>query len=185
MPQAGFKFIQRQVPSRYKTKDVMSQILAAVDISDQTCDALDLLMRQYNTDPVRFQMALDACPRRRGNRRRRKVVKRSQSRPWSQAEREYHDLFDRYHIKGWTANKTINVGGAQYKPDAAIPRLKLIMEIDGYSTHGNREAFESDRYRQNDLAKAGWTVLRFTWAMLAHPDEIIRTIKTTMARLSH
>jgi len=184
LPQKGFKFTRRTIPDRYRRGGVMSPILAAVDLADHTCDGLDYLMRQHNTDPVRFQKALAAFPYRRGNRRRAKVVKRSLTRPWSVAERQYHDLLDKHRIKGWTANQVLDLDGVWYKPDAAIPKLKLIMEIDGYTIHGNREAFEKDRHRQNDLVKAGWTVLRFTWAMLSEPDLIIDTVRATIKRLT-
>jgi len=185
LPQKGFKFTTRAIPDRYGRDGVMSPILAAVDLADHTCDGLDLLMRQYNTNPARFQQALAAFPYRRGNRRRAKVVARSLTRPFSAAERRYHDLLDRHRIKGWNANTLINLGGGlRYEPDVAIPKLKLIMEIDGYAIHGTRAAFEHDRHRQNDLTRAGWTILRFTWDMLSEPDLIIDTIRATIKRLT-
>lgn len=49
--------------------------------------------------------------------------------------------------------------------DLAYPYLPLAIELDGYRTHGTRQAFEDDRLRGNDLVLLGWPVLRFTWAM--------------------
>jgi hypothetical protein len=46
--------------------------------------------------------------------------------------------------------------------DRAWPSRKLIVEIDGYAWHSDRETFRADRRRQNRLVVAGWTVLRFT-----------------------
>lgn len=49
--------------------------------------------------------------------------------------------------------------------DLAYPQCPLAIELDGYETHGTREAFEADRIRGNELALLGWPVLRFTWSM--------------------
>jgi very-short-patch-repair endonuclease len=56
------------------------------------------------------------------------------------------------------------VGGTPYRLDYAWPDRLLAVEVDGYGPHSSREAFQSDRARQNALVLAGWTVLRFTWA---------------------
>lgn len=39
---------------------------------------------------------------------------------------------------------------------------RLIVETDGWATHGTRRAFERDRARDADLVVAGWRVLRIT-----------------------
>ena len=39
----------------------------------------------------------------------------------------------------------------------------VIVETDGYETHGTRVAFEDDRARDAELTAAGWRVMRFTW----------------------
>jgi len=161
----------------------MSPILAAVDLADTTCDPLDVLMREHKVDPARFVSALNRFPSRRGNQRRKKVVKRCLTRPWSVAERAYHDLFDRHRLKGWVANRAIRIGGRWVVPDAAWHKEKLITEIDGHHSHSDYAAFENDRRRQNELVKHGWTVLRFTWAMLDEPDMVIKTIRSTLTQL--
>jgi very-short-patch-repair endonuclease len=38
----------------------------------------------------------------------------------------------------------------------------LILEVDGYGTHGTWIAFQDDRTRQNVLVANGYTVLRYT-----------------------
>ena len=55
------------------------------------------------------------------------------------------------------------------------------MEIDGRIHATDREVFESDRRRQNDLVLAGWRVLRFTYRMMEdRPDVFIRTVRAAM-----
>lgn len=47
--------------------------------------------------------------------------------------------------------------------DAAYPQYRYAIELDSQAYHLNREAFESDRERDGDLAQNGWLVRRFTW----------------------
>jgi very-short-patch-repair endonuclease len=49
------------------------------------------------------------------------------------------------------------------KTDFAYPPIRLALEVDGWSSHGSRRAFQDDRDRHNRLTTAGWTVLHFTW----------------------
>lgn len=49
-----------------------------------------------------------------------------------------------------------------YIADFLDPALRLILEVDGYRTHGTRVAFQDDRTRQNVLVRHGYTVLRYT-----------------------
>lgn len=50
--------------------------------------------------------------------------------------------------------------------DLAFPEVKLAIEDDGREVHERVDVFTRDRQRQNDLVRAGWTVLRFTAADL-------------------
>jgi len=59
----------------------------------------------------------------------------------------------------------------QYRIDLCYPEHMLAIEGDGFSFHGGRDAFESDRVRQNDLVLAGWRVLRFTWRQICYQSD--------------
>ena len=48
------------------------------------------------------------------------------------------------------------------------PAQRLIVEVDGYGTHGNRLAFENDRRRDQTHFAAGYVVIRITWLQLQH-----------------
>ena len=50
--------------------------------------------------------------------------------------------------------------------DLAFPGLRIAVEYDGRAVHEQEDVFARDRRRQNDLVRAGWTVLRFTAADL-------------------
>ncbi len=49
-----------------------------------------------------------------------------------------------------------------YIADFLDPARRLIIEVDGYRTHGTWVAFQNDRIRQNVLVAHGYTVLRYT-----------------------
>jgi very-short-patch-repair endonuclease len=55
--------------------------------------------------------------------------------------------------------------------DAAIPELKVAVELDGAAFHGNAEARERDTRRDAALAACGWVVLRFSYRRLTSDPE--------------
>lgn len=52
--------------------------------------------------------------------------------------------------------------------DLVFVTERVVVEFDGRVAHG-WEQFDDDRYRQNELVRDGWTVIRLTWAMLDDP----------------
>jgi very-short-patch-repair endonuclease len=62
--------------------------------------------------------------------------------------------------------------------DAYWPDHKLIVELDGWRFHNTRRDFQSDRERDRDLMAAGYRVVRFTHADVAHrPARVIETLR--------
>ncbi len=59
-----------------------------------------------------------------------------------------------------------------YEADAVWPDHRLIVELDSYTFHSTRQAFEEDRRRDRRLAAAGWTVIRITWRDLDDPEAL-------------
>jgi very-short-patch-repair endonuclease len=47
--------------------------------------------------------------------------------------------------------------------DLAHSSLRVVIECDGFGTHGGRDAFVRDLVRFTSLVAAGWRPLRFTW----------------------
>jgi very-short-patch-repair endonuclease len=53
----------------------------------------------------------------------------------------------------------------------------LIVEVDGYEYHSNRQVFESDRARDAALVAGGYRVIRVTWRQLVdRPYEVVARI---------
>lgn len=80
-------------------------------------------------------------------------------------ERLFLDFLRRYGLR----LPAVNVSVAGYEVDAFWAAYGLIVELDGYETHGGRQAFEHDRVKTAKLQLAGYTVIRITWRML-HDD---------------
>ncbi|MDX3213954.1 DEAD/DEAH box helicase family protein [Streptomyces sp. ME02-6991-2B] len=59
----------------------------------------------------------------------------------------------------------VAVDGRTYRLDYLISgaAVQIAVELDGFAFHSDRAAFTYDRLRQNDLAAAGLTVLRFSY----------------------
>ena len=66
-----------------------------------------------------------------------------------------------------------NVRVLGYEVDFLWPDARLVVETDGYGSHGTRRAFERDRQRDARLTAAGYRVLRFTWWQLANEPEVV------------
>lgn len=69
-----------------------------------------------------------------------------------------------------------------YIADFLWPEVKLIVEVDGFSFHSSRSAFEHDRKRDQRLIAAGYTVIRITWRQLEQePYAVIARIAQAIA----
>jgi very-short-patch-repair endonuclease len=67
--------------------------------------------------------------------------------------------------------------------DFLWPDQRLILEVDGYGAHGNRQAFEADRRRDQVHAAAGYVVVRITWEQLQNePLAVAVRIAQALAR---
>jgi very-short-patch-repair endonuclease len=70
-----------------------------------------------------------------------------------------------------------------YLVDFLWPDARLILEVDGFGTHGDRRALEDDRRRDQVHVAAGYTVLRVTWRQLRdEPMAVVARIAQALAR---
>jgi very-short-patch-repair endonuclease len=72
--------------------------------------------------------------------------------------------------------------GTQWRRfDLAWPIQRLAVEVDGWETHGTREAFQDDRTRDACMVGIGWRTLRFTWHdVVDRPAWVLATIRGTL-----
>jgi hypothetical protein len=72
---------------------------------------------------------------------------------------------------------------AGHELDAYWEPQRLAVEIDAFSTHGSRSAFERDRVRQEDLKLAGIDSIRITAHRLERePDRVVARLRQLLAQ---
>jgi very-short-patch-repair endonuclease len=64
--------------------------------------------------------------------------------------------------------------------DMVWKKQRVIAEADGAGPHSEPQALFRDRRRQNDLANAGWTILRFTWGDTLRGGYIAETVQRAL-----
>jgi very-short-patch-repair endonuclease len=75
----------------------------------------------------------------------------------------------------------VNVRVDRYEVDFLWRPQQLIVEVDGWESHGTRSAFEEDRARDARLKVLGFEVLRFTWRQVASDSAAVAaTIRTLL-----
>jgi len=66
--------------------------------------------------------------------------------------------------------------------DFVWPNLRIVVEVDGFTFHGDRIAFERDHDRPAILMRGGYLRLAFTWRQVVErPDEVVATVLAAMA----
>jgi very-short-patch-repair endonuclease len=118
-----------------------------------------------------IEAAIDRSPTRRGGRRVREILNQRGgprlTRSWG--ERRLLSLIRDAGLPVPLTNRLL----LGLKVDALWPDLKLVVEVDGYEFHGDRDAFENDRARDAILVAHGYRVLRFTARQLRDQPLIV------------
>lgn len=141
--------------------------------------AIDEALRARAATLEMMWQALARQPDRPGNGCRRELLHDSRDEPWSEAERDCHRLLRRGGLRGWQSNQAV----AGYYVDVLFRQERVVLELDGWATHGGREAFEADRVRRNALVLAGYTVLNFTWRQLQDdPEWVLACVRAALGR---
>ena len=71
--------------------------------------------------------------------------------------------------RGDRARAATNTRVARHEVDFLWRRQRLIVEVDGFTYHASRAAFERDRLRDAELHAAGYRVMRVTWQQIEGP----------------
>jgi hypothetical protein len=66
--------------------------------------------------------------------------------------------------------------------DLAWLDARVLGEADGVEVHGRPAAVFEDRWRQNELASAGWIIIRFTWQDTLRPGYVVYVVRNALAR---
>jgi very-short-patch-repair endonuclease len=125
------------------------------------------------------QALLDRYPRRRGTKNLRTLLLEARSPTPTRTELE--DCFLTFVDDHDLRRPEINTIIAGIEVDAGWREAGLIVELDGFATHGTRRAFERDRVRDRRLMTAGWRVTRLTSRQFAEPAELAAELTTLLA----
>lgn len=82
----------------------------------------------------------------------------------------------------------VQVCGREYRVDYELvgDDVRIAVELDGFEFHGSRSAFTYDRLRQNDLAAAGRTVVRFSYdAIRLETERCVAQLQNVLRLDSH
>ena len=144
--------------------------LAASEPIDRVEHALRESERLRLYDALSLQDLLERYPRRKGSRAIRECLRRRRELPpgvsREELERRFLTFLDRHRLPRPQLNAWIDLGSRRYQVDCLWPERKVIVELDGYETHGTRGAFEDDRARDRRLLAAGYRGPRVTWRHL-------------------
>lgn len=184
-PGPGLRVTRRPVTSVRRFNGLRCPPPAVVAVEAAARDngrTAELFLREGMVRPAELVEALAEFAGSRHQRVRHEVVRSFADNPWSGGERELQQLLRRAGITGWVANAELRLPGGICYPDVLFPDARLVLEFDGYEVHGTRQAFESDRVRQNRLVLARYTVLRITWRRLQDdPDAVLAEIRAALA----
>ena len=112
--------------------------------------------------------------RYKGHRGIRALRTRSESpKTRSELERDFIAFLDAHDLP----TPLVNAALSGKEPGFRWAHHKLIAELDGFASHGTRQAFEHDRERDRRLLTAGWRVIRITYHQLH--EEPMRSPQTS------
>jgi very-short-patch-repair endonuclease len=135
--------------------------------------------REKLTTTAELNSLLARHPTRPGAALLRQVVGGEVAATRSQAEERLLALLRSARLPMPRVNHSV----AGYIVDFHWPAQRLVVEVDGFRYHTQRDRFESDRTRDLDLAAVGVTVIRVTWRQLTkEASAIIAQIALALGR---
>jgi hypothetical protein len=140
-----------------------------------------MLARRYPR--AAFDRILDGAVGARGVRAAREVIAVADPLAGSPMESVLRWLIHQAGLPTPTLQHVVTAAGGRFlgRVDLAWPEQRVLVEFDG-NVHRERRVFVGDLRRQNGLALAGWTILRFTSAdVLGRPEQVIAAIRAALA----
>jgi hypothetical protein len=125
------------------------------------------------TSPTSLEELAKRYPKRPGTPNLKRLIEENRIVPTTTAndfERRFLTFLDANELPRPLINESLDPNTT---PDFRWPNHRLIVELDGFETHGTRQAFERDRARDRRLLADGWRVARITQRQLDDdPDEV-------------
>jgi very-short-patch-repair endonuclease len=125
---------------------------------------------------------------RRGVRQLRAMLSERSERlhhTGSDSETALHQLLKRAGIEGWRPQVEIVDQEFRARPDVVFPEVGLIVEVDSWTWHADKQSRSKDVRRQNHLEQLGSTVLRFFREDVLHdPEYVLGEIRAALDALA-
>jgi hypothetical protein len=148
--------------------------LAAVVDLPQLRRAVDAAEARRLWDGLSLADLLDRHPRRPGAAAVRAMVASPEAGiTRSMLEERFLGFLEASGLPRPATNAPLHLGHRFVEADCAWREQRLIVELDGFATHGTRASFEDDRGRDRALTAAGWRVMRVTWRQLHQEAEAL------------
>lgn len=156
--------------------------LAARSSIAELQDALNALERRKLLHVPLLEQAIVHARGRRGLRKLRSALE-----PWTTIpDADYRSLLERFSamllrrrdLPPHEVNGPVRLAnGAVIRVDLLFRDARLAVEVDGRDSHTRGEQFAIDRWRDRELQKLGFHVLRFTWQDIRrHPKRVLDDI---------
>jgi very-short-patch-repair endonuclease len=146
---------------------------------------LDYAVEQADRQGRLDLRALNDVIRRNGGRRGVSPLKKAIASLHPEAKHAHRGLesdFLRFCREHELPDPTMNVAIGEFTVDAVWKRQRLVVELDSWTEHRGRTAFEKDRRRDAALRLAGYTIVRVTdrW-MREDPVGLAQTLRALLA----
>jgi hypothetical protein len=172
--------VHRRIPCTTVARTLLD--LAAVTNRDRLKRALDQAEVVKTFDLTALRDQLDRNPFHPGAKKLKSTLNGIYVPPpatWSEFERRFYALTDGAQLPRPEVNVLVDPGDGD--PPILVDFLwrsqRVAVETDGKDFHLTRQAFETDRRRDQRLTVAGWRPVRTTWLQLTlRPDELERTL---------
>jgi very-short-patch-repair endonuclease len=169
---AGIRVHRTKHPPRTMRKDGIpittpQQTLLDLAPTDHLDHALNEAFALRLTTPNQIASLVAQSTTRPGTRRLKEALTEPPGYTESAAEEHLRALIKKAGLPPAEHNAKIE----GYRVDAVWRTQRLIVEVDGFATHGRRDTFERDRKKDADLMANGWRVMRTTWRQLTREPE--------------
>lgn len=136
--------------------------------------------------PIRpsLSILLDRYPRRRGAvvaRAALASLDQGTTRTKSELEERFLAFLDRHGYPRPLFNHRIETPIGTLEVDCFWPARRLVIELDGFATHGQRRAFHLDHRRDRALRVVGYAPSRVTWDDLDYPEALAGEMDALLA----
>jgi very-short-patch-repair endonuclease len=116
---------------------------------------------------------------RYGSARARRLVASAHDLAAAESERLTRRLLRAAGLHGWVANHRVEIAGRVIKVDLALPRLRIAIEVKGWTFHSQADRAAADDARVADLQLAGWVVIPVAWLTLHRaPEQFVAQVNS-------